>query len=151
MVSGRRHLVSGRCRGRTEQFVGFIRACLVKYRTARTEYFEFQRKYEKCEYENIVLLERNTLLLLHRRRGRRRGRARGSTSRAKLRRVAFWRCASASLFTNPLCKTKWSLGHRCVIGDCVVVSVFVSDRGCFRLAEVNSGQCNGMPVRTRLC
>ena len=74
-----------------------------------------------------------------------------STSRAKLRRVAFWRCASASLFTNPLCTTKWSLGHRCVIGDCVVVSVFVSDRGCFRLAEVNSGQCNSMPVRTRLC
>ena len=89
MVSGRRHLVSGRCRGRTEQFVGFIRACLVKYRTARTEYFEFQRKYEKCEYENIVLLERNTLLLLHRRRGRRRGRARGSDLAGKASQGSF--------------------------------------------------------------
>ena len=46
MVSGRRHLVSGRCRGKTEQFVGFIRACLVKYRK-----ISYILKYHACTLE----------------------------------------------------------------------------------------------------
>ena len=53
-------MVSGRCRGRTEQFMGFIRACLVKYRTDRTEYMNFN--------ENITTEKTKLKLCVARRR-----------------------------------------------------------------------------------